>query len=149
MRKNNLSSGVPLHPPTWTCLLLQALGRSRLTLNNRTVLGKNVWNSAMEKFTQLPLDTFIHGAPTLFRHSVIPTGCLDNILLQVNTTLIFANKEGFFHRPLLHSQKWQIIQHGSFQERRKCLLTSGLQPKFRVNSLSKSDKKVKDFSAIK
>lgn len=47
----------------------------------------------MEKFTQLPFDTWIHGAPTPLRHCVTPIESLDNILLQLNTTLIFVNKE--------------------------------------------------------
>lgn len=49
----------------------------------------------MENFTQLPFDTLIHGAPTHLRHSETPVESFDNILLQLNTTLLFADKEKF------------------------------------------------------
>lgn len=49
----------------------------------------------MEKFTQLLFDTLIHGAPTHLRHSTTPIESLDNVLFQLNTTLLFANKEEF------------------------------------------------------
>lgn len=102
----------------------------------------------MEKFTQLPYDTWTHGAPTLLRHCVTPIGYSDNILLQLNTTLIFPNREEF-STAITDSVTFSKVAggQGRFQEKWKSLFIPGLQPKYRVSSLSKRYKKVKEFSA--
>lgn len=63
MRKNNLSSHVPLHPPSGHATLTGP-GQEQADSTTEPYQGKVSWNPAMEKFTQLPFDTLIHGAPT-------------------------------------------------------------------------------------
>lgn len=95
MRKNNLCSQVPLHPPIWTCLFSQALGRNRLTLNNRTISGKVFLEFSHGKIHPTTIWYLDPGHSHPLRHSITPIESSDNILLQLNTTLIFANKEEF------------------------------------------------------